>query len=198
MAEGSIQAWDEAAATFDRSVDHGLLDQEVRSVWRDLLARLLPPAPTRVADLGCGTGTLALLAAELGHHIHGVDFAERMLVLARAKAGGQTKVTLSLGDGADPPLADQDYDVVMCRHVLWALPDPAAALDRWTKLLRPGGRLVLIEGRWSTGVGLTAAETTALLAPLNLDVTIERLSDPRYWGGDVTDERYVALALLRS
>ncbi len=53
--------------------------------------------------------------------------------------------------------------MVLCRHVLWALPDQPAALARWTALLAAGGALLLVEGHWHTGAGLTAAETEALL-----------------------------------
>lgn len=45
------------------------------------------------------------------------------------------------------------FDVVLGRHVRWALPDATAALDCWMALLKPGGWLVLIEGFWHTGAG---------------------------------------------
>ena len=50
------------APAFDEAPDHGLLDADVRAAWRDLLLGVLPPAPAAVADLGCGTGTLARAA----------------------------------------------------------------------------------------------------------------------------------------
>ena len=112
----SARAWDEAAPSFDESADHGLRDPDVRAAWTSLLSRALPAPPSRVADLGCGTGSLAMVAAELGHDVDGVDFSERMLTLARAKAGGRTGVRFELGDVADPPLAHGSYDAVICRH----------------------------------------------------------------------------------
>jgi len=83
------------------------------------------------------------------------------------------------------------------RHVLWTLPDPARVLRHWRGLLRPGGRLVLVEGVWGTvaPVGIPAERLAALLAPLTTDVHLERLSDDtRLWGGAVTDERYAVVA----
>lgn len=56
---------------------------------------------------------------------------------------GLTGVTFTLGDVSRPDLAEHTYDVVVSRHVLWALPDPAAALTAWGRLLRAGGCLVL-------------------------------------------------------
>jgi SAM-dependent methyltransferase len=93
-------------------------------------------------------------------------------------------------DASAPPLEPATYDVVLSRHVLWALPEPAAALSRWVDLLREGGRLVLVEGSWSTGAGLTGAETVALVEGTGRAATLRPLSEPRYWGREISDERY--------
>lgn len=119
--------WDEAASRFDESADYGLRDLDVRSAWAALLMRVLP-APSRLADLGCGTGSLAVLASELGHDVDGVDFSEQMLAIARSKAKRRAGIRFSAGDAAAPPLTEGAFDAVLCRHVLWALPDPEAAL----------------------------------------------------------------------
>jgi SAM-dependent methyltransferase len=189
-----IDLWDAEAATFDDDPDHGLHDPEVRGAWRTLLGGLLPPPPARVADLGCGTGTLSVLLAAEGYAVDGVDFAPEMVRRAGAKAAGLTGVTVTRGDASDPPLESAAYDVVLCRHVLWALPDPAAALARWVELLRPEGRLVLVEGRWSTGAGLAAAETVALVDATGLGSALTPLGDAAYWGRRTEDERYVVVA----
>jgi SAM-dependent methyltransferase len=190
----SRESWDAAAAAYDDEPDHGLRDPAVREAWRELLVSLLPPAPARVADLGCGTGTLSLLLAEEGHTVDGVDFSAEMVRRAVEKAGTLPGVSFVVGDAADPPLENEAYDVVLGRHVLWALPDPAAALARWVDLLAPEGRLVLVEGRWSTGDGLTAAETTALVEDAGLTAQLRPLDDPRYWGRRIEDDRYVVVA----
>jgi SAM-dependent methyltransferase len=179
--------WDDEAQTFDEAADHGLRDPAVRAAWRTLMLDLLPPAPARVADLGCGTGTLALLLTEEGYDVTGVDVSPEMVRRARAKAPG---VEFVEADAAAPPLDRASYDVVLSRHVLWAMPDPAAALARWQDLLTPGGRLVLVEGSWSTGAGLTGAETVALVEGLGRTATLRPLPDAGYWGREISDERY--------
>jgi SAM-dependent methyltransferase len=188
------ELWDAEAATFDDEPDHGLRDPGTRAAWLELLSRHLPAAPARIADLGCGTGSLSVLLADAGYAVDGVDFSPEMVTRARDKAAGRSGVTFAVADAADPPLGQGAYDVVLCRHVLWALPDQPAALARWVELLRPGGRLLLVEGSWHTGAGLTAAETEALLRGAGRTTTTYRLDDAVYWGGPITDERYLVVA----
>ncbi len=97
-----------------------------------------------------------------------------------------------------PPWSASTFDVVLGRHILWALPDPAVALRRWAELLVPTGRLVLIEGRWHTGAGLTGAQALELIATLGRTATVTKLSEPFYWGGPIDDERYLITSPARS
>lgn len=187
-----IQTWDAEAETFDEEADHGLADPVCREAWRELLTGVLPPPPARIADLGCGTGTLSLLLAEEGHAVTGVDFSPAMVERARAKAGHVA--AFHEGDAAAPPLADGAYDVVLSRHVLWALPDRATALERWIRLLAPGGRLVLVEGSWSTGAGLTAQQTVELMRGRGRGAQLRRLPEAVLWGREITDERYLVVS----
>lgn len=183
--------WDDAAGTFDTAPDHGLREAVARDAWTRLLRALLPSPPARIADLGCGTGTLTTLLAREGHELVGVDFSPEMLRIARAKAAGSSPAPVFVeADVQDPPLPAASFDVVLSRHVLWATADPALAVRNWHGLLRPGGRLVLIEGRWSTGAGLSAAACQALVAPFAETTELRRLDDPALWGGAIADERY--------
>jgi RimJ/RimL family protein N-acetyltransferase len=185
--DAAVALWDREAQTFDEAPDHGLRSPAVREAWRVLLRDLLPPAPARVADLGCGTGSLALLLTEERYDVTGVDFSPEMIRQARAKVPG---VEFVEADASAPPLDPASYDVVLSRHVLWAMPDPAAALVRWQDLLTPAGLLVLVEGSWSTGVGLTGAQTVALVEALGRRATLRPLPDAAYWGREVGDQRY--------
>jgi ubiquinone/menaquinone biosynthesis C-methylase UbiE len=120
-----------------------------------------------------------------------------MLAAARRKAAAsRLRFGLVRGDAADPPFAAGSADVVLCRHVLWALPDRDAALANWTRLLRPGGRLVLVEGSWATGAGLTAADCRAVVLRHRAEAVVRHLgADSALWGRDVDDERYVLVSL---
>ena len=196
MADDARALWDAEAATFDDAADHGLRDPEVRQAWADLLLPLIDGSGLQVADLGCGTGTLSLLlASEGGHFVSGVDFSPEMIRRARGKAE-QTipKPVFTVADAAEPPLTAGTFDVVLSRHVLWAMPDPATALRNWIDLLTPTGILILIEGRWHTGVGLPPDECFRLVSDQRNDVQLRMLDDPSYWGGPTSDERYLIIS----
>ena len=188
-------AWDAEAERFDDQPDHGLLDPAVRAAWVSLLSPLLPPAPARALDVGSGTGSVAVLLAELGYEVVGVDLAPLMVARAARKAQDHAvHVNFMIGDATEPPV-EGPFDVVVGRHVLWAMSAPSAALECWLRLLSPTGVLVLVEGFWHTGAGLPAADLLALVTARARALTWRRLSDqPALWGGPVTDERYLITA----
>jgi SAM-dependent methyltransferase len=195
MTGAGPSEWDVAAATFDDQPDHGMHDPAVRAAWTRLLLPLMPPAPAQIVDLGSGTGTIAVLLGQAGYDVRGLDMSGPMVRAARAKAAAAgVSAEFEQGDASAPPYEPRSCDVVLDRHVLWVLPDPAAVLARWTQLLRPGGRLVLIEGRWDTGVGIDEAECLELVRQHRQQATVHRLDDPALWAGPIKDQRYLILS----
>jgi ubiquinone/menaquinone biosynthesis C-methylase UbiE len=208
--------WDAQAVSFDDEPDHGLADPDVRDAWMARLRSWLPAPPAEVADLGCGTGTLAVLLAGDGYTVRGVDLSAQMIQAARAKASAAgVDVGFEQGDAAHPPIAAGSVDVVLVRHLLWTLPDPHRALGTWSRLLRPGGTLVLIEGRWDQPDGtadepdeeldaalpwlggVDAATLATALAPLVDSFVVHDLSGaPQLWGRPVHDERFALVARI--
>lgn len=202
--------WDAAAPTFDEEPDHGLRAASTRRAWAALLRRWTPARPGAVLDLGCGTGSLSVLLAADGHRVTGVDVAPGMIERARAKAAAAgLSGNFLVGDAAVPPTGDVRFDVVLSRHLLWTLPDPHAALRQWVARLRPGGTLLLVEGRWRESAGSYVADAeslpwnggvspgdlTAAVEPLVADLRVESLSgDPDLWGRPVDDVRYALIA----
>jgi SAM-dependent methyltransferase len=203
--------WNDYADAYDAEPDHGLGDLATREAWRVLLERWLPAQSSDVVDLACGTGSLTALVAGLGHSVVGVDLAGNMVERARAKtAEFAQRVTIKLGDISHPPIEPASVDVILARHILWTLPDPQAALARWRSLLRPGGRFLLVEGRWwSVGDddyndearmpwagGVRAVDLAAALEPLVQRIQVVPLTDPVLWGKEIVDERYLLVADL--
>ena len=141
--------WDWRAAEFDKEASHGLLNETQSRAWYELISRIAGNEPLDVLDVGCGTGFLSLLLAELGHRVTGIDIAAAMLATARSKAATRSlSVDFRYADAETPDLPSASFDLIVERHVLWTLPDPLLALESWRQLLRPNARLVLIEGHW--------------------------------------------------
>jgi 2-polyprenyl-3-methyl-5-hydroxy-6-metoxy-1,4-benzoquinol methylase len=146
------RVWDADAAGYDASRGHGLTDPKVERVWRTAIERVLGNvraangSALRVLDVGTGTGVVALLAAQLGHQVIAIDLSRGMLERgnARAQAMG-LEVDFQLGDAETPNFAPSSFDVVISRHVLWTLQQPAAAARAWASLVVPGGTVAVFD-----------------------------------------------------
>lgn len=145
--------WNGAAADYDSRPSHGFHDASHETAWKQALRALLPAPPADVLDVGCGTGVIGIALADLGYRVRGVDLAESMLSNAQRKARQRRSngVFFEVGNAIDPPGDSASVDAIVNRHVLWTLTDPSRALGNWLRLLRPGGRLVIIDGLWGRG-----------------------------------------------
>lgn len=120
--------------------------------WRRRAVRLCRVRPTDdVLDAACGTGDLAEAFADAGPaSVCGVDFTARMLQYARRKArrrraAGAAAPTYRLADVMTLPFADASFDVVSIAFGIRNVADPSKALREFRRVLRPGGRLVILE-----------------------------------------------------
>ena len=140
--------WTRRAETFDSSVGHGIFDDKERLAWQRLLKKHLGEGKGRVAlDLACGTGVVSLLMHDLGYDVTGLDWAEPMLEKARGKAQKQGAAIRFLLRDAEQTQEDAErYDVIVNRHLVWTLLNPEAAFAEWFRVLKPGGRLLVIDG----------------------------------------------------
>lgn len=140
--------WDRRAAHFDADFGHSIRTAAEHAAWDRIFGLVLARRTALEAlDVGCGTGFLALELAARGHRATGIDFAPAMIARAVRKAAERgLAVRFERGDGEQLPFAPASFDVVISRHVLWTLPHPEAAIDEWIRVLRPGARLVVVDG----------------------------------------------------
>ncbi len=108
------------------------------------LLALLPPDST-VADLGCGTGALATALAPFVRRVVGVDQSADMLKAARRRTGGLDNVEFHQGALEALPLGDGTCDAALLVLALGWVVDPARALAEAARVVRPGGRLALVD-----------------------------------------------------
>ena len=115
-----------------------------------------PQEGERVVDIGCGTGNAALLAAERGAKVIGVDPAQRLLDVASATAGERgLDATFSLGEAADIPLEVDSADVVLSLFGVIMAPDPEAAATEIGRVSAPRARAGLTA--WMPGDAISDA-----------------------------------------
>jgi ubiquinone/menaquinone biosynthesis C-methylase UbiE len=141
-----VKAWDRGVEDYDELVAHGRLSRTEADAWKVVLARLLPPAPSKILEVGAGTGVMSLLLAELGYTVTASDISKGMLDEARRKATDRRLgIAFEIADAEALPFGEQSFDAVFGRHILWTLPHPDRALGEWRRVLKPGGRLVLVD-----------------------------------------------------
>jgi SAM-dependent methyltransferase len=106
----------------------------------------------RVIDVGCGAGQELVRLVRAGAIAVGVDRSSVMLAAAgdRLAAEGLARVPLVHADAARLPLPDRSLDVGRIERVLQHVPEPAAVLHELRRVLRPGGRLAVVEPDWSS------------------------------------------------
>jgi demethylmenaquinone methyltransferase/2-methoxy-6-polyprenyl-1,4-benzoquinol methylase len=133
MFDGIAPVYDLANRLMTAGLDGG---------WRRAAARAVVGPGDRVLDVGCGTGDLAIAARDAGGRVTGIDFAERMLERARRKAPDIDWVE---GDALALPFADAEFDAVVTAFTLRNLEAIEDGLGEMRRVLRPGGRLAVLD-----------------------------------------------------
>jgi ArsR family transcriptional regulator len=150
----------------------------------------LAPREWVVADLGCGTGQLVALLAHRVERVIGIDQSAAMLAAARRRTAGLRNVELRAGDLTALPLDDACCDAALMILALTYVAAPAAAIREMGRILRPGGRAVVVDllphdrdelrhelGQSRTGFEPNQVETMVADAGL-ASTTVESLPPP--------------------
>jgi demethylmenaquinone methyltransferase/2-methoxy-6-polyprenyl-1,4-benzoquinol methylase len=166
------------APTYERYAALLSFGQDAR--WRRYLADRVAPGPDdTVLDVACGTGSIAAeLVRRSGCTVVGLDRSEEMLAEARrslAAAGLVGRVRLELGDAQRLAFEDASFDHVTGGYLLRYVDDPGATIAELARVLRPGGRLALVDfgvppgpaahALWRLYVGVGLPALGALVSP---------------------------------
>lgn len=140
--------WNFRSSTYKNGING--FDEEERAVWKQIFENSLASGKRlKVLDVGTGTGFLALLFAEMGHEVSGIDLSEGMLEKARHNADNMgLEISLFHGDAENLPFEDCSFDLVVNKYLLWTLQEPASAVREWKRVLKPGGMIFAIDGNW--------------------------------------------------
>jgi demethylmenaquinone methyltransferase / 2-methoxy-6-polyprenyl-1,4-benzoquinol methylase len=138
--DGVRRMFDRIAPVYD--VMNRLMTAGLDRRWRRITADAAVRPGDRVLDACCGTGELALAAVAAGGRVTGLDFSERMLERARGKS---RHVEWVRGDVLSMPFGDESFDAVTVGFGMRNLDDLGRGLDELRRVLRPGGRLAILE-----------------------------------------------------
>ena len=138
--EGVQTMFDRIAPVYD--VMNRVMTAGLDQRWRRATVRAVVEPGDRVLDAACGTGDLAIIAAKAGGDVTGLDFSERMLERARRKA---PDLDWMRGDLLALPFEDESFDAATVGFGVRNVADLPGALEQLRRVLRPGGRLGILE-----------------------------------------------------
>ena len=130
------------------------LENEMGQRWLREIERFLPEGGSLdILDVGTGTGFFAVLLAQQGHRVEGIDLTPAMLEEARTLAKQRNlDITFREMDAQNLAYPDGTFDVVISRNLTWTLPDPQRAYASWFRVLKPGGVLLNFDAEYAAHV----------------------------------------------
>lgn len=185
--------WDERSGDFSR-LRLKELAGPCGAAWRQVLAEKLPEGKLQVLDVGTGAGFLAILLAQLGHEVTGVDMSGEMLHQAKQNAlAAGCRVYFCKGNAQVLDFADNSFDVLVTRNLTWTLPDVMEAYREWQRVLKPGGLLLNFDSDYGLAPFVKKDEPTDVHAGIRRELVTEcneikdelRISTHRRPGWDV-------------
>jgi demethylmenaquinone methyltransferase/2-methoxy-6-polyprenyl-1,4-benzoquinol methylase len=148
MSEQIRVMFSEIAPSYD--IGNDLLSFGVHRLWKQRLVRAARPKPgDRVLDLATGTGDIALLfskAVAPGGEVVGIDFCRDMIEQAKTRERNKGHgIDFEVGDAMSLRFADDSFDIATISFGIRNVDDPVKALSEMRRVVRPGGRVVVLE-----------------------------------------------------
>jgi len=142
--------WNSRASSYFNNIKKDFLRPEIRRRWEKVLVDFIGSGENlMILDAGCGPAPITRILTDLGHQVIGVDISVPMLAKAKElMAEDFGEVSFMISDVSNMPFSDATIDLVISRHLIWTLPEPQKAVREWYRILKPGGRLAIIDGNW--------------------------------------------------
>ncbi len=176
--------------------DFTRIAQTMRESGQALVNDLGVEPGLRVLDVGCGDGTTAVPAAELGAEVLGVDIASNLVAAgnARAREHGLENLSFQEGDASDlKDLADEEFDLAVSVFGAMFAPRPSDVAKELVRVTRPGGRIVM--GNWIPGDPSLVAQILKISSSYSPPPP-EGFVSPMTWGVEETVvERFTAAGI---
>ena len=119
--------------------------------WKkELQIKLGSTNGAKILDVGCGTGFLSAILAEMGFEVTGVDLSEEMITQAKAFVASEGKhVDFRQMNALKLDFATSSFDFVLSRNLTWTLPNLKQAYQEWLRVLRPGGKIINFDAEYA-------------------------------------------------
>ncbi|HEU0038937.1 MAG TPA: class I SAM-dependent methyltransferase, partial [Verrucomicrobiae bacterium] len=164
------------------SGDFGQIARTIENVAADFMARQPLQPGSRVLDVACGTGNLAVLAARRACVVSGIDIAANLIDQARARAAAEgLRIDYREGDAEDLPYADGQFGLVVSMFGVMFAPRPSLATSEMLRVTKPGGQVALANWTPEGFIGKMFVVFKAHLPPPPPGVP-----SPMGWGDEAT------------
>lgn len=152
---GAISSGEDVQTMFDKisgryDLMNHLMTMGLDIHWRNVVAKQALGADgkpvSRAIDVACGTGDMAITLRKSGiADVTGLDFSEEMIAIAKRKSTKTNGVSFVVGDGMHMPYEDNTFDVATIGFGLRNLPDYQAGVAEMTRVVKPGGKVIVLE-----------------------------------------------------
>ncbi|ABR48173.1 Methyltransferase type 11 [Alkaliphilus metalliredigens QYMF] len=141
--------WNQRARGFSLSVVEELEDDK-KDQWLQLFKKYgMTERKLKVLDVGTGSGFFAVLLAQEGHDVTGIDYTPNMLKHAEETARKfNVKLDLRQMDAQNLEFEDESFDLIVTRNLMWNLEFPEKAYREWIRVLKKGGKIINFDGNY--------------------------------------------------
>lgn len=149
MEESIKKYWNADSPSYDSFVVKGFSIKRERESWQKLFSEVLGERGSHLLDTGCGPGIVSMQLADLGYKMTSIDFSEKMIEAAKKNALAYgLAIDIMIADAECLPFEDDSFDGIVSDYMLWTVPHPEKVMSEWYRVLKPGQKVVYVDGDW--------------------------------------------------